>query len=797
MVIDNTSFEQLKVHKYSEHDTRAKFIDPQLKLAEWDEAFIVREYYFTDGRKLSGNKRGERLFVDYLLRYKNVPLAIIEAKRYDKQPTEGLQQAIDYAQKLKIDFVYSSNGKRVYEFSIKEGKGNFIDKYPTPEQLYTKKFTVQNSIKEKLLNIPFYLTGDFKPRYYQEIAVNKVVEAISEDKKRILLTLATGTGKTFVAFQIANKLFTARWNVDKVERRPRVLFLADRNILADQAINTFNPLEKDLVKINGDEIRSRNGKVPTNANIFFAIYQAIAEKENIGGYYKQYPSDFFDIVIIDECHRGSANQNGSWRDILDYFSTAVHLGLTATPKRNDNVNTYNYFGKPVYEYSLKDGINDGFLTPYKVKRIRTNIDEYIPTKDDIVVSGELEDRIYGLSDFENKIIVEDRTDLIARAILTNIREMDKTIIFCVNQPHALTMRDAINKHKSIKDPHYCVRVTSDEGDIGKQLLERFQDNDKDIPVILTSSQMLTTGVDARNVRNVVLVRVINSMVEFKQIVGRGTRVFDNKDFFTILDFTGATNLFYDKEWDGLPDDEEEDIVIDDGDDVSPKPPKKPKTKSNPTGEDDDDTGDDSVTPPQPPKEKIVVKLSNGKKIRVTDVEVRYVGDDGKPLTVSEFLEKLIEFLPNLFNSEQQLRELWSKPETREELLTKLGQTGFDDEQIETLQKMFEAEESDVFDLLAFVSYSKDLITRTHRVETTKQKTDFFKGYENEKAQQFLYFILDRYKRDGIEELKRDKLSELIQLNGLGTTQEAAKVFGNANNLINAFYKLQEVMYQAI
>lgn len=777
---------------YSEHDTRAKFIDPQLKLSEWDESYIVREYYFTDGRKLVGNKRGERLFVDYLLKYKNVPLAIIEAKRYDKPPTEGLQQAIDYAQKLNIDFVYSSNGKQIYEFCISKGKGNFIENYPAPEELYHKVFAQKNDIKENLLNIPFYLTGDFKPRYYQEIAVNKVIEAIAEDKKRILLTLATGTGKTFIAFQIAYKLFTARWNVDKTDRRPKILFLADRNILADQAINTFNPLEKDLVKINGDEIRSRNGKVPTNANIFFAIYQAIAEKENIGGYYKQYPEDFFDIVIIDECHRGSANENGSWRDILDYFGTAVHLGLTATPKRDDNINTYNYFGKPVYEYSLKDGINDGFLTPYKVKRIRTNIDEYIPIKDDVVISGELEDKVYGLSDFENKIIVEDRTDLIAQAILANIREMDKTIVFCVNQQHALMMRDAINKHKSVKDPHYCVRVTSDEGDIGKQLLERFQDNDKDIPVILTSSQMLTTGVDARNVKNVVLVRVINSMVEFKQIVGRGTRVFDNKDFFTILDFTGATNLFYDKEWDGLPDEEEEEIIID-GNNIIPEPVCLPKPNSP---KDIVNEPPEGRYTPEPPKEKIVVKLSNGRNLRVTDVEIRYVGDDGRPLTVSEFLEKLIAFLPNLFNSETQLRELWSKPETREELLVKLGQTGFDQEQIETLQKMFEAQDSDVFDLLAFISYSKDLITRMQRAETTKQKSEFFETYENEKAQQFLYFVLDRYKKDGIEELKRDKLSELIALNGLGTTQEAAKIFGNANNLINAFYRLQEVMYQS-
>ncbi len=775
---------------YSEQDTRAKFIDPKLRDAEWDEGSIVREYYFTDGRKMTGNKRGERLFVDYLLRYQNIPLAIIEAKRYNAEPTKGLQQAIDYAQKLNIEYVYSTNGKQIYEFSISTGKGEFIDKYPAPAELYNRKFNSVDELRSKLFAIPFYLTGDFKPRYYQEIAVNKTLQALTNNEKRILLTLATGTGKTFIAFQIAYKLFTAKWNVERADRRPKILFLADRNILADQAMNTFNPMEKDIVKINGDEIRSRNGKVPTNANIFFAIYQAIAEKENIGGYYKQYPEDYFDLIVIDECHRGSASESGSWRDILDYFGSAVHLGLTATPKRDDNVDTYNYFGKPLYEYSLKEGINDGFLTPYKVKRIRTNIDEYIPTKDDIVKSGELEERAYQLSDFENKIIIEDRTDLIAQAILANMRELDKTIIFCVNQHHALMMRDAINKHKTISDPHYCVRVTSDEGEIGKTLLEKFQDNDKDIPTILTSSQMLTTGVDARNVRNVVLVRMINSMVEFKQIVGRGTRVFENKDFFTIMDFTGATNLFYDDEWDGLPDVPPVEIDITSSDDIVDKGKSKKYAKQS-----EDDYS--SRFEEQPPKEKIVIKLSNGRKLRVTDIEVRYVGEDGKPLTVTEFLDKLLQFLPNLFSNEEQLRELWSKPESREEILVKLGQLGFDDEQLGTLKQMFEAEQSDVFDLLTFLSYNKDLISRNQRADATKSQTSFFDKYENEKAQQFLHFVLERYRKDGIEELKRDKLSELIELNGLGTTRDASKVFGDVNNLISAFYQLQEVMYKAI
>lgn len=368
----------------SEADTRAKFIDPEIQKSGWED-FVIREHYFTDGRKLLGGKRGKRLFVDYLLKYKNVNLAIIEAKRFDKHPTEGLQQAIGYAEKLKVNYVYSTNGKKIYEFDLTTGKGDYIDSFPTPDEIYKRSFDNLTPEKENLLSVPFYLTGDKQPRYYQENAVNKAIEAIANKENRILLTLATGTGKTFIAFQIVYKLFQKRWNLDNAERRPKILILADRNILADQAINTFNdPFEKDLVKIDGSEIKARNGQVPTNAHIFFAIYQAISEKENIGGYYKQYPADFFDLIIIDECHRGSANEEGSWRDILDYFGSAVHLGLTATPKRKDNVDTYQYFGKPVYEYSLKDGINDGYLSPYKVKKIRTNIDSYIYTKADKV-----------------------------------------------------------------------------------------------------------------------------------------------------------------------------------------------------------------------------------------------------------------------------------------------------------------------------------------------------------------------------------------------------------------------------
>ena len=758
----------------SESDTRANFIDPKLASSQWESINIVREYYFTDGRKLLGNKRGKRLFLDYLLKFNNTNLAIVEAKKLGDHPTKGLQQAIEYAEKLKINFVYATNGKRIYEFDRGTGRGDYVDIFPTPQELYNRLFGVKNNLKEQLHNIPFLLTGNFGPRYYQEIAVNKTMESIADGQNRILLTLATGTGKTFISFQIVHKLLTAKWNIEGKNRRPRVLFLADRNVLADQAINTFNPYEKDVIKIDGEEVRKRNGIVPTNAFIFFAIYQAIAERENIGGFYKEYPSDFFDLIIIDECHRGSANEEGSWRAILDHFSPAVHLGLTATPKRDDNVDTYKYFGQPIYEYSLKDGIQDGFLTPYKVKRVTTNIDEYIHTNDSKVIQGEVTKDRYELKDFNKSITVNQRIELVAQTILKHIGQMDKTIVFCVNQDHALDLRDYINKHKTVTDVNYCVRITSDEGKNGREFLESFQDNDKDIPVILTSSKMLTTGVDARNVRNVVLTAPIGSMVEFKQIIGRGTRVFDGKDFFTIIDFVGATNLFYDAAWDGEPEEPKGT-----GGEPIPKPPRQVKEPGEPYGR----------------KEKLIIDLPNGRLLKVTDIDIRYTDENGKPLTVREFLEKLIGELPAIYKNEAHLREIWSNPDTRADLLKQLGQLGFDNEQLNDLRNMIATPECDIFDVLSHISFSSELMTRKQRVKFVKGEPEFFEVYKNLEAREFLEFILRHYEDYGIEELQRDKLGDLVKLK-LGTTKDAKTAFGDMKTLLGAYYKLQENIYRA-
>lgn len=764
---------------HSESDTRAKYIDPQLKRDGWEDHFVVREYAFTNGRKFVGGK-GKQKYADYLLKYNGVNLAIIEAKKYDLHPTEWLEQVKEYGKILAVRYLYSTNGQKIYEFDLESGTGDYIEKYPSPEELYLRTFGEANNTREILQKEPYYISSK-RPRYYQEIAISKVMESIADEKKRILLTLATGTGKTVIAFQVAYKLFMARWSRDGIgKRRPRILMLADRNILVDQAMNTFNPLEKDILKINGTEIKKRWGVVPTNANIFFAIYQALvwgASEENpdeiLESYYNRYDPDFFDLIIIDECHRGGAREDGNWAEILKYFTWAVHLGLTATPKRDDNVDTYNYFGKPVYEYSLAQGIDDGFLTPFKIKRIKLNIDELALTSGDKVVQWTVKKPVYTTTDFEKNIIVDERTDIIAETILQNINPMEKTIVFCVDQSHALRMRDSINKYKTIKDPDYCVRVTSDEWDIGRAYLERFQDNDKTIPTILTSSQMLTTGVDALNVRNIILVRNIGSIVEYKQIIGRGTRLYDGKDFFTILDFVGATNDFRDEIWDG-------------GEEISEPIPEWPKQPPKPK-----EPPEWPWIPPEPPEPILIVELDAGREIKVIDIETRYIDPEtGKLLSSKDFLMKLVDKLPMFYRNEAQLRKIWSDPETREDLLAHLASIGIGADQLEDLTRMFDAENSDIFDVLAHLSYGTDIRYRTERRDIASSILD---EYESLDARAFLEFLLQLYVRNGILEFRRDGLAAKVALFGR-TPKDLATVFGSNTALRQAYYKVQEGLY---
>lgn len=679
-------------------------------------------------------------------------------------------------------FVYSTNWKKIYEFDLESWKWDFIDKYPNPEELYNKVYSERNLAKETLLSEPFLLS-DKKPRYYQEIAINKTMEAIWNWENRILLTLATWTWKTVIAFQTVYKLFNARWSKDWIwVRRPRILFLADRNILVDQAMNTFNPLEKDILKINWVEIKKRWWKVPMNANIFFAIYQALVwwvDEENpdeiLEAYYNRYPKDFFDMIIIDECHRGWAREDWNWSEILKYFDSAVHLWLTATPKRDDNVDTYRYFWKPIYEYSLKAWIDDWFLTPFKIKRIKLNIDELVLNTWDQIIEWTAKKDVYYTKDMEREIIIDERSDLIAQTILEQINKMDKSIVFCVDQSHALRIRDSINKYKTVKDSDYCVRVTSNEWEIWRTYLERFQDNDKDIPVILTSSQMLTTWVDALNVRNIVLVRNIWSIVEYKQIIWRWTRIFEWKDYFTILDFVWATNDFKDEVWDWWP---EDDLWWE------PVEPKTKKTK---------EIWETWTWETWWEKEKrLYVKLWSSREVKVIDIETRYLDPiTWKHLSSEDFLKKIIWDLPTFYKDEHQLRELWSNPETRDELLHNLANIWLDTEQLDDLKRIFEAEDSDIFDVLAHLSYGSDIKYRSERSIYWEEIVD---NYESLKARQFLEFLLTLYVKNWILEFRKDWLSSKIALFNKWQAREIASEFGWIEELKNAYYELQRSLY---
>jgi type I restriction enzyme R subunit len=782
---------------FSEADTKAKLITPQLVEDGWSENYIVREYYFTDGRKLIGNKRGKRYFVDYLLTYKNTNLAIVEAKSEDKDPLDGLQQSINYATKLKIDYVYSTNGHKIYEHCLLDGNGKFIEYYPSPNELFDRKYGKLQDKQKNVVTQPFHIEGNMKPRFYQQIAVQKTIEELANGKDRVLLTLATGTGKTYIAFQIVYRLFQSKWNRDGSNRRPKVLFLADRNVLKDQAYNTFNPIEKDCVEVNGKVIKKRGGEVPYAGNVFFAIYQSLSSGDNrdipeeeieddVMEYYKQYPSNFFDLIVIDECHRGSANDESSWRDILTHFGSAAHLGLTATPKRDDNGDTYKYFGEPIYEYSLKDGINDGFLTPYKVKRIQTNIDEYRFDPNDII-EGELDKQIVTLEQFEKSVVIPKRTKLIAKTIVDNINPMDKTIIFCVNQKHALDMKVAIDKFKKVKDNNYCVRVTSDEGEIGRDFLEDFQNNDKDIPTILTSSKMLTTGVDAKNVRNVVLTSPIKSMTEFKQIIGRGTRVFDGKDFFTIIDFVGATNLFYDERWDGEAEESQS---------TSTSSTKEDENNQYQTPKDDSSSVKEESNNPynqqnNKTNEKVIIDIK-GKKLKVIDIETNYVGEDGRPLKTEEYLKFLIGVLGEFYDNEEKLREVWSNPTNRKEMLNKLREMGIDESQLNDLKEIFDAKDSDIYDVLAHLSFNLDIKSREDRVLSVSN-SEFVEKYHTDKAKEFIEFILDRYKKDGVKELDEKNLSTLVKLSG-NDLKDLKQSF-SGYNIRDEYFRLQREIYR--
>lgn len=767
----------------NESETRAEYIDPKLKASGWGDvegSKVLREFRITDGKIQTGGTRGKPEIADYILVYKNCKIGVIEAKAENLEATEGVGQAKSYAQKLQIDYTYSTNGKEIYEISMKSGNEGVIIDFPTPDELWNKTFTQQLATnkewKEKFANEP--TAGEYGKRYYQENAINNVLNAVAEEKNRILLTMATGTGKTAVAFQIAWKLFQTRWNLKRdAERRPRILFLADRNILADQAYNSFSLFPQDaLVRINPLDIR-RVGSVPMSGSVFFTIFQTFMSGPNGSPYFGDYPADFFDFIIIDECHRGGANDEGNWRGILEYFSPAVQLGLTATPKRYDNVDTYKYFGEPVFTYSLKEGINDGFLTPFKVKRIKTTLDDYIYTSDDQIIEGEIEEgKIYEEADFNRIIVIKEREAKRVRVIMDEINQNEKTIIFCATQDHALAVRDLVNQMKKSDNPNYCVRVTANDGFRGEQFLREFQDNEKTIPTILTTSQKLSTGVDARNIRNIVLMRPVNSMIEFKQIVGRGTRLFDGKEYFTIYDFVDAYHHFADPEWDGEP--------VDETTEKAEPAPLVHEPKGEYKIKADNVEGEE-------PKKKLKIKLRDGKEREIQHmISTSFWSADGKPVSIQEFMDNMFGAMPEFFKSEEELRKIWSNPTTRKVFLDKIAEIGYGKDELETLQKMIDAEQSDLFDVLAYVSFLTQPVTRVTRVEQSKD--NIFTGLD-EKQKEFLDFVLSKYEEKGVEELDEEKLPILLNLK-YHAIANAEQTLGDVGKIRSIFFAFQKNLY---
>ena len=766
----------------NEADTRARLIDPKLTESGWDvveDSRIYREYNITAGRIQGGGVRSRPITADYVLSYKGKFLAAVEAKKDEVEASEGVAQAKEYSEKLALEYAYATNGKEIYQIDMETGDEHIVESFPTPEELYNNVVREKNEWREKFDAVDYNNYGGTKsPRFYQEIAVRKALEAVANNEQRILLTLATGTGKTFIAFQIVWKLFQSRWNLNRDGgRRPRILFLADRNILANQAYNSFDPFEEDVLKrLKPSEIKKK-GSVPMNASIFFTIFQTFMSGRDEDGkpapYFGEYPEDFFDFIIIDECHRGGANDESSWRGILEHFSPAVQLGLTATPKRDKNTDTYDYFGDPVYVYSLKEGINDGFLTPFRVEIINTTLDDYIYTSDDEVLEGEPDQgRKYVETDFNRVIEIKARERKRVKIFLNNANQNEKTIIFCANQEHAAAVRDLVNQESESSNVKYCVRVTANDGSLGDGYLEDFQDNEKTIPTVLTTSQKLSTGVDARNIRNIVLMRPVNSMIEFKQIIGRGTRVFEGKNFFTIYDFVEAHNKFQDEDWDGDP----------------LEPVEIEKKSISEFRKEPKEVSDEEA---QGISKKIKIRLSDGKERNIQHMKkTTFWSADGVPISVEEFIQKLFGDLSNYFKNIDELKAIWSNPENRKKFLDNLSESGYGKEELLKIKTVINAENSDLYDVLNYIAYANDPITREQRVANS-QKLIF--SLLSDEQKEFIEFVLQQYINEGVYELDLDKLPQLLELK-YQSLKDAFKILGDPEGLNKLFTEFQGKLY---
>jgi len=781
----------------SERDICTKFINPAIQNAGWNMRTQVREEVsFTDGRIIVQGKlytRGKKKRADYILYYKpNIPIAIIEAKDNKHKVGDGMQQALEYSEILQIPFVFTSNGDSFVFHDKTKSSGNVeeeisLDNFPSPEELWNKYSKEEDLDKPEIQDVvtqEYYVDdSDMSPRYYQQNAINRTIEAIAKGQNRILLVMATGTGKTYTAFNII-------WRLWKNGVKKRILFLADRNALLTQTKNgDFSPFGNDIMHI------IKNRKIDKSYQIYFALYQGLTGTDESKNAYKEFSRDFFDLVVIDECHRGSASEASAWREVLDYFNAATQIGLTATPKETKDVSNMEYFGTPVYTYSLKQGIEDGFLAPYKVVRISMNVDEgWRPTAGLIDKYGnEVQDRIYNLKDYDRNLVIDERTIEVAKKITEYLKATDrfaKTIVFCTDIDHANRMRQAlINENADLVAKHwnYCVKITGDD-EVGKQELDNFTDVEERFPVIATTSKMLTTGIDTKMVKFIVLEANIGSMTEFKQIVGRGTRIreAEGKVFFTIMDFRKATNLFADPDFDGDPvqiyePDKGETVVppeVDESDDIDPSesdlggfiPTRVPNI--------DIDETEDEV-------KKYYV---NNIKVTVANERVQYYGKDGKLITESlkDYTKSNIK---NEYQSLDAFIQKWQTSESKEELLAELAEHGV---LLEALKEEV-GQDLDPFDLICHIAYDQPALTRQERANNVR-KRNYFAKY-GETAQRILFTLLDKYEQEGILSIEKGSILKVQPLNQLGSPVELVRAFGKRKDFEKAVQELENEIYK--
>lgn len=768
------------IKELSEEDIKIKYITPAIQKSNWDIQTQVRcEYYYTAGKinvRENVATRGKRKFVDYLLSYKsNLPIAIIEAKDNNVTEAHGIQQAIGYAVDLDIPFAYSSNGSKFYEHDRLTGKERELsmEEFPTPEELWNRYVEEKELTEEqlKVITEPYYFMSAYKtPRYYQRIAINKTVEAIAKGQKRILLVMATGTGKTFTAFQIIHRLY-------KSGSKKKILYLADRNILIDQTMqNDFKPFQKVMTKVE-------NRNMDSSYEIYMSLYHQLRSSE--AQIYKQFKPDFFDLIIVDECHRSSARDDSNWHEILTYFNSATQIGMTATPKETNDVSNINYFGEPIYTYSLKDGIEDGFLAPYKVIKVSLDkdLEGYRPEKGKLDEDGyEVEDKEYTIHDFDRTIVIDERTQVVAKRITEYLKATDRysrTIVFCVDTEHALRMRNALaneNAEMMQQNPNYIVRITSNDME-GKNKLDDFIDANTVYPVIATTSKLLSTGVDTKTVKLIALDEDIQSMTEFKQIIGRGTRLYESKgkEYFTIMDFRNNSEKFADPNFNGPA---EMVLDVDGGDGKEPKTPKSFGIDDNkpnlPISGDVDDEGFKKV-------------YINGVDVSILNETIKYYDADGKLITES-IMEYSKKNLKRMYTNYEGFEQEWLRADSKKEFVEFLLGEGV------MVDALFDKvnDNVDIFDLLSNVAFDKEVVPKEERVEKAKESEEISQYTESQKN--VIDEILNVYQNKGVLELENIRLLEVKNFNKFGGLVPIVNLFGGKEKYLNMINNVKRLLY---